>query len=316
MRKSWRDVLIFTAIAVFVSLVMIIMIRLAPKPPIEEVANARIALSLAAKKQADTYSKKNYNAAKIFYDSAMVNWQRENRRFLFMRDFSNVSKFARLSLINSAEAGENSISSSSNLKIKLKSKIDTLNNLTSRINALFTAYPLTSEIRIRISKGKMLLSEAEIAYDKELYLEANRKLTDSEYLLKGSYENATDNLKNYFKSYSTWKSWIDKTVLNSKRNRDYSIIIDKFSRKLFVYHNGRIKFTYNAELGRNWVGHKRIKGDQTTPEGMYKITKKFEKSKTKYYKALLLDYPNDEDMKNFKSDVQKVHSLNLPLLEV
>jgi murein L,D-transpeptidase YafK len=37
---------------------------------------------------------------------------------------------------------------------------------------------------------------------------------------------------------------------------------------------------------------------------MYKITKKFDSGRTKYYKALLLDYPNDEDKRKFKSDIE------------
>ena len=37
---------------------------------------------------------------------------------------------------------------------------------------------------------------------------------------------------------------------------------------------------------------------------MYKITKKFDGGRTKYYKALLLDYPNDEDKRKFKSDIE------------
>ena len=41
-----------------------------------------------------------------------------------------------------------------------------------------------------------------------------------------------------------------------------------------------------------------------TPEGMYKITKKFDGSKTKYYKALLLNYPNDEDLEKFRAEIQ------------
>jgi murein L,D-transpeptidase YafK len=36
---------------------------------------------------------------------------------------------------------------------------------------------------------------------------------------------------------------------------------------------------------------------------MYKITKKIDGYKTKYYKALLLDYPNDEDKEKFKSEI-------------
>jgi murein L,D-transpeptidase YafK len=37
---------------------------------------------------------------------------------------------------------------------------------------------------------------------------------------------------------------------------------------------------------------------------MYKITGKFDGGKTKYYKALLLDYPNDEDRQKFRSEIE------------
>ncbi|MCX6327494.1 MAG: L,D-transpeptidase family protein [Bacteroidia bacterium] len=305
MRKDWRDVLIFAAVAVSMPLIVLLLIRFTPQPPIGEMEYARETLSKAGKNNADTYSKKLYSEAKIFYDSAMVNWQKENERFLYFRDYDKVAMFAELSAKKASQAGANSISSTSNLKINLKQKIDFLNDLISDINELFTTYPLSSEIRNRISKGKMLLTEAEIAYKKGQYLQANRKITDSEYLLTASYENAASNLKNYFKSYSVWENWVEKTINESKKNRDYSIIIDKYSRKCFVYLNGTKKYEFEAELGKNWVGDKRVKGDKATPEGMYKITKKIEGRKTKYYKALLLDYPNDEDKEKFKSEIAR-----------
>ena len=37
---------------------------------------------------------------------------------------------------------------------------------------------------------------------------------------------------------------------------------------------------------------------------MYKIVKKIEGGRTKYYKALLLDYPNDEDKRKFRSEIE------------
>jgi murein L,D-transpeptidase YafK len=114
---------------------------------------------------------------------------------------------------------------------------------------------------------------------------------------------ASAHLRDNFKSYSLWKYWITKTINDSKKNNDYSIIIDKFSRKCFIYLNGARKMEFNAELGTNWVGDKRIKGDKATPEGMYKISKKFDGRKTKYYKALLLDYPNEEDVAKFKAEI-------------
>jgi hypothetical protein len=305
MRKVWRDVLIFAAVAVSIPLTVLLLIRFTPLPPIGEMKYAREILSKAETDRADTYSKKLFTQAKIYYDSAMVNWEKQNERFIYFRDYDKVAMFAELSAKKANQAAENSLSSTSNLKIKLKQKIETLNDLISEINKLFTTYPLTSETRSRISKGKMLLSEAEVAFGKGQYMQANRKMTDSEYLLTSSYEDATANLKNYFKSYSVWKNWADKTINESKKNRDYSIIIDKFSRNFFVYLNGNKKYEFEAELGKNWVGDKRERGDKATPEGMYKITKKFEKNKTKYYKALLLDFPNDEDMVRFKSEVAR-----------
>ncbi len=38
---------------------------------------------------------------------------------------------------------------------------------------------------------------------------------------------------------------------------------------------------------------------------MYKIVKKFDGGKTKYYKALLLDYPNEEDKQKFKAEIDR-----------
>jgi len=297
--------LIFAAIAVSFPLALLLLIRLTPRPPVREMEYARETLSKAGSDRADTYSKKLFTQAAIYYDSAMVNWKRENKRFIYFRDYEKVAFFAELSAKKAIQAGDNSISSTSSLKIKLKQKFETLNDLISEINNLFTTYPLSSEIRNRISNGKMLLEEAEIAYKKGQYLQANRKMTDSEYLLTASYDNASSNLKNYFKSYSVWKNWADRTINDSKKNRDYSIIIDKFSRKCFIYHNGSKKYEFDTELGKNWVGDKREKGDNATPEGMYKIIKKFDTNKTKYYKALLLDYPNDEDMAAFKSDIAR-----------
>ena len=303
MRRFWKWIGLFVIVALFIAATILLLFHYAPVPPIEEVELARNALSEASVNKADTYSKKLYNQATIYYDSAMVNWHRENGKIFYFRDYEKVIKFARLSAGKAMEAGENSKTSSSGLKTRLKQRIESLTTLVAEINELFNNYPLSEETHSRISRGKMLLEEATVAYNKAMYLQANRKITDSEYLLTESFKSATENLKNYFSSFSLWKKWINLTVNESKRNNDYSIIIDKFSRKCFVYYNGKQKYEFDAELGINWVGDKRVKGDKATPEGMYTITKKFDGRKTRYYKALLLDYPNDEDTARFKAEI-------------
>lgn len=304
MSRSLRRIFALIASVSFVVLIIMLFIWLTPEPPSGQMEAARKAISDAVSGGADTYSRKLYNQALAYYDSAMVNWKSQNNKFFLKRNYEKVSFYANLSVQRAVEAGTQSRTSTSELNLKLRGKIESLKNLASELDSIFNSYPLTEETRIRISRGMMLLEEADIAYKKGKYFQANRKITDSEYLLTESLKNATENLKNYFKSYNQWKKWVDLTVNESRKNNDYSIIIDKFSRKCYVYYSGRKKYEFDAELGKNWVGLKRVKGDMATPEGMYKITQKFDSRKTRFYKALLLNYPNEEDTARFKAEKQ------------
>jgi len=57
--------------------------------------------------------------------------------------------------------------------------------------------------------------------------------------------------------------------------------------------------TYDAEVGSNALGVKQRQGDRATPEGRYHIVKKKDRGQSRYYRALLLDYPNDADRQRF-----------------
>ncbi len=95
----------------------------------------------------------------------------------------------------------------------------------------------------------MLLSEANVAFRKGAYLQANRKISDAEPLLKDSYNHALESLNDYFSSYPTWKKWADLTIADSKKNRIAVIIVDKIAGKCYLYHNGVKTTEFDAELG-------------------------------------------------------------------
>ena len=290
-------------IVIFVTISVILLLKMIPQPPVSEIKNAGVLLSEARRENADVYSKKLYNEAMVCYDSAMTIWRRENGKFIFLRNYEDVIKYAHLSSEKANQAAGYSRINILNFKKKIQERIDSLNSLITNYNDLFTSYPLTTGLRNRISSGKLLLEEAEIAFNKGQYLEANRKISDSEYLLTHAYDKSVGLLKKYFESYSTWQKWIELAIRESKKKSEYSIIIDKVSRKLYGYQNGVIKHVFEAELGKNWIGDKRLKGDFATPEGMYRITRKLGSGKTKYYKALLINYPDTGDIKNFKKEV-------------
>lgn len=76
------------------------------------------------------------------------------------------------------------------------------------------------------------------------------------------------------------------------------IIIDKASRKLVLYEKGEPVKTYSVVLGRN-PGRKVFEGDRRTPSGLYEITDK--RRSGKYGRFLALDYPNADDLANYRS---------------
>ncbi|MCB8964755.1 MAG: L,D-transpeptidase [Bacteroidales bacterium] len=95
---------------------------------------------------------------------------------------------------------------------------------------------------------------------------------------------------------------MNTTIENSRKNRSTAIIVDKFARKLYIYQSGIKKHEFDTEFGKNWMGRKRLKGDKATPEGIYLVKSKIPARKTKYFRALLLNYPNHEDVERFNRD--------------
>lgn len=94
-----------------------------------------------------------------------------------------------------------------------------------------------------------------------------------------------------------WRRLADDAVAASRRNGGDLIVVDKLDRQLTLYHNGNVVKSYDAGLGFNYLADKLYSGDRATPEGHYRVIRKIDRSK--YFKALLIDYPNDEDRRRF-----------------
>lgn len=305
MHRAWKHVLIITPVALFICLMGFILFYPVPKPPVGEIEYARETISQAARDNAHTYSESLFSEAKRAYDSAMYYWKLENEKNRYSRNFGKVSLFASTAAKKAFEASHDSKTNTVSLNARLMEEINSLKETDTMLKDRFSKYPLSTERWNNISKGEMLLAEGEIDWEKGKYLEAEKKINEAEKLLVPAYDYANEDLKKYFRSFPQWRKWVDSTITASRDSQDYSIIVDKYARKLIVYQNGEVKFSYTTELGKNWVGDKRIRGDKATPEGMYKVAKMFLHDSTKYYKALLLDYPNEEDTAIFNAMIEK-----------
>lgn len=99
---------------------------------------------------------------------------------------------------------------------------------------------------------------------------------------------------------SRWQQMARNTIAWSRVNRASAIVVSKADRVLTLYRNGQKVLSYPVRLGFNGIREKRYQGDGATPEGRYRISSKRGQGQTQFYRALVLDYPNEEDRRRYR----------------
>ena len=96
-----------------------------------------------------------------------------------------------------------------------------------------------------------------------------------------------------------WRAWAEQTITDSRERQDEAILVDKLRRRLILYRSGRMVASYTAELGANGLRRKEHSGDRATPEGRYTVVELKQAPASRYNKAMLINYPNDDDRMRF-----------------
>ncbi|MCK9325345.1 MAG: L,D-transpeptidase [Bacteroidales bacterium] len=275
-----------------------------PKPPDEEMERTRVSIGEARKLISPDFVPPTLTEAEILYDSAMRIWKQENEKFIFSRNYKsiiNLCTTASQLAVASPKLADQAASSFIDI---LGDDIKTLKADTTEIGLLYRRLPALVEINGKYTQGVLLLKEAELNLEQKKYKESRKKLDEAKNYVGQVTQHVRFLLNNYFSKVPQWQQQASQTIRQSSTNQSYAIIVDKFATECYLYKNGRLSKTFKAELGKNWIGDKQFAGDKATPEGLYKITRKKQGGQTKYYKALLLNYPNDEDKKRFKEAIR------------
>lgn len=174
----------------------------------------------------------------------------------------------------------------------LKKRIDTLKKIIFSINEGLLA-------RKSLTQAEVALMEVELLLNKEKYEEASEKLKDVQTFANQSEESVLTILERYTDEAQVkrWQKWVKETISESKKKGSVVLIVNKLDRKLILYQKGEVFSSFDIGLGRYGLSDKLHAGDYATPEGKYKVIKKTLASR--YYKALLIDYPNEEDREQF-----------------
>ena len=300
-KQIWEIIVLGLAILLVAGGIWVWML---PEPPRDEMKLAREALLSAQKAGAEVYAPSFYKQAQQLYDSAMVCWGNENEHFFLNRDYSKVCSFVALVIEKANEARQKSCQQQINTNSFVKNGITGLEQKVQLYEQVYKRMPLPGSVIGAHNKGKMKLAEARIAFEGDRFNEAKQHYQKAVELINSSNNKAEEILTVWFIHFPLWKKHGDEAIHLSRGGKKV-ILIDKYAHQCVVLQSGKPIRYFDVELGTNWMGDKRKKGDKTTPEGVYRITQVKEGARTNFHKALLINYPNDEDKRRLAAEKRK-----------
>jgi hypothetical protein len=222
-----------------------------------------------------------------------------NSRFRWLRDYQPVqAEFVRV-LKQGDELFKLLEVEKRNRALKVREQMA---DLRERLRHLDQCSRRTNEnraSRIRLTKAEVILYEVRTLYDGGQYRAAEEKLKVVETHLSHAEKLIIPVLSRYQDKGQVrkWKRWTEETIEESAGREIHSVVIVKADRQLLLYKNGQLFKTFPVGLGRSGWSDKHRARDNATPEGRYRIIGK--NPRTPYHRALLINYPNEEDWEEF-----------------
>ncbi|MEN6311124.1 MAG: L,D-transpeptidase family protein, partial [Acidobacteriota bacterium] len=177
----------------------------------------------------------------------------------------------------------------------IRAKVMTLKDITLSLTE-------RGKARQELAQAEICLGEADSLLGQAKYEAASRRVSQAGECVKQAEEAVISFIGRYLdkRQVDVWRKWTEETIAESKTRQSIAIVVSKLERRLTVYRDGKPYRSYPAGFGFNGLSNKLHSGDNATPEGRYHIIRKIASSQ--YYKALLIDYPNEEDRKRFAKE--------------
>jgi len=272
-------------------------------PPAAAYNNAKAALDLATVANAHRYADSTYAAAEVAIRAGQMEIARQNGRLALLRDYDKADvlilsgQTLAVRAREEAEARVHSLDSlSRDAYLRFDRELDLCREALDGNLTNFAAERHWAAAQLALNTGWRLINKGE-------YEEATKSIERGKVSLRQVMEAIAEVANNEKGKIATWRAWVRDTVAQSAQNGNHAVIVDKSAHKAYLLDGGKIVKTYRCDLGWNSAEQKYFQGDGATPEGKYRITAV--KRSSKYYRALLLDYPNDTDKRRFAENKRR-----------
>jgi L,D-transpeptidase catalytic domain len=255
--------------------------------------------------EAETYFPEAYRAFRADRARAEAKLAAESQRLFFLRNLGPVRGELE-ELVRRADAllaavkikqGERSRILARRAEV-LQEELDHLGRLSALLNE-------GRNSRRSLTHASIVLAEVQQDLGRARYIQADSALRKAETLRRLALEPLRALLERFIDpdNLARWHAWVEETIRESAHSGGYAIVVSKIERRLQLYRGGKLVTSYDAAIGLNGFSDKQVAGDRATPEGRYRILKK--KPASKFYRALLIDYPNAEDRRRFQEQKRR-----------
>jgi lipoprotein-anchoring transpeptidase ErfK/SrfK len=266
--------------------------------PTALVEDAAAALRAARSEGAARRSPLTLALAESSYADGLLERRRQELRLGVFRDYRGASAALEAALEHATAASDLAQRSAKRDRTMASRVLASADAAVLQLAGTEDRIWMSEAVRQRLQRARSLVSEARAFLDAGQFEDATARAltakTDAEDV-GASLHAATSRFADDAE-IRTWRSWVAETVEWSRRTGKTAVVVDKDAHRLFVYQQGRVVREYDAEIGWANVHDKQHQGDGATPEGRYKVTNKKSGGRSRYYKALLLDYPTREDI--------------------
>lgn len=272
-----------------------------PAMPLLEVERARLALRHAQEMASKDAPQEVAHAVEI-RDEMERRLARERDRFAPLRQPDGVAEMARLLQESSTAAIARAKVVRSARMGEAKGRGHELEDRLAALRSDVDLFPADRRLRTAYRRAELALQQVSRSADdgepdhlRDDLDSAAAEIVQAEKLIDSRYARLHD------PSWRRrWQGWAQQAVAAS-RDAGAAIVVDKVKQRCLLLRGGHVVASFSAELGRNGFADKLHSGDAATPEGVYRIKERRQNGATRFYRALLLDYPNTNDQREFEA---------------
>jgi L,D-peptidoglycan transpeptidase YkuD (ErfK/YbiS/YcfS/YnhG family) len=263
--------------------------------------SARAAMERAADAEGVSRASSPCATARAALVKAEAEIRLQSRRSALSRDYEDAARLASEARIAAETCAFQAGAARARVRTRARAALQDLSASLPRAAAL-ARHARDEQVADALLQAEMALGEVKSAFEREEYERAEEAAERGRVRLAGAVSgmNRAFDALTASPRRAVWKKWVKQALQESARTGEPVIVVDKLRRQLHLFRGQDEVVWYAADLGIAGVASKTHAGDDATPEGRYRITEVRGPGQTRYYRALMLDYPNAEDRVRFK----------------